>query len=117
MRIRQNRLTKATISRRVTTKDSEGVPVVSYEPIGDLEAEVWYANSKMDAERFGDKITEMLHARIDGAYDIEITNKRNLYVVGAVSFSEGDLFTYKGLDYQITSIVPYPHLKLEAQRI
>jgi len=108
------------IARRVVDKDGEGVPIITYNTPTSFQAEVWAANTSLQAQTYGDRINAIMNAKIKGAYEIVIIDGQEAYQFKDAFIREGDgvyINRTDKPDYRIISIKPYKPLRLELEKI
>lgn len=121
MRMKVSRIQTLNHKNKVVTKDSEGVPEVSWGEATQLKGEVWAAGGALQVQTYGDRVNNMMNVRIRGSYSIENEDNHFVYVFGDCRICEGDgLCIYSGADedpdFKIVRIVPYKPLKLEVEK-
>lgn len=121
MRMKLSRIQPITIKRRITTKDGEGVPIVSYDESKTAKAEIWPAGGALQVQTYGDRAHDMQNVKLEGEYKIIDEDGHTAYQFKDFTVSEGDgMCIYNRNDepdYKIISITPYKPLKLEVERI
>lgn len=119
MRMKQKRIKTYIIRNRIVTKDSEGVPEVTYGLGNEVLGEVWPASDKLQAQTYGDRINSIMNMRFYGKYEVERQGNETAYVFEDFSIREGDgVCVYSDdVDYKIISIKPYKPIRLEIERI
>lgn len=120
MRMKKSRLRKIQISNKISSKDAEGGPVVSYGSPEVFTGTVWPAGGKLQVQKYGNKVESMLNCKLDGSYTIEPEEKHVKYVFGEFSLREDDgvyIYNDNEPDYRIISITPYEPLLLELERL
>ena len=110
------------LRNRNITKDSEGVPVITYEEPIEMIGETWPAGSKMQVATYGDRINSIHNVRIEGPYIVTVNNKVQQYIFDGFALQEGDgvhLFTDRkeDPDYKIVCIKPYKPLYMEVEKL
>lgn len=123
MRLKRSRLKAYSHRRAIPKKDHEGNSYIEYGLPSSFEAEVWPAGGKLQAEIYGQRVSNIQNIRIDSDYEIITDDKgRVSYRAGCTAFHEGDgvCLYVQGEhepDYKIIAIRPYRHLTLEVERI
>ena len=122
MRMKHSRKIKIFLRNRNITKDSEGVPIISYEEPIEMTGETWPAGSKLQVATYGDRINSIHNVRIEGKYSVIAQNNAQKYVFDAFTLQEGDgvhLFADKDAepDYKIVCIKPYKPLYMEVEKL
>lgn len=121
MRMKRNRIQPITIKRRITNKDSEGVPIITYGESKPAEAEIWPAGGQLQVQTYGDRIHDIQNAKIKGEYEIINEDGHLAYKFAGFTLCEGDgicVYNRNGEpDYKIISITSYKPLKMEIERI
>lgn len=122
MRMKRSRIRTYHLRNKKVTKDSEGVPVISYSDPIEIAGEVWPADGRLQVETYGDRIDRIYNCKVEGDYEIQAANKVESYVFENFVLREGDgvhLFseTESEPDYQIISIKPYRPLYMEVEKI
>ena len=117
----KHRRTKAIdIRRKYVTKDSEGVPIVTYGSPFTVIGEVWPATDALQAQTYGDRVNTIMNLRIKGKYDINQVDNETVYAFDDFEIREGDgvgLYDDRTADYKIVSVKPYKPLRMEIQKI
>ena len=119
-RIKSSRIRTIKFCPRTVTKDSEGVPNVSYGTAYEKQAEVWPAGGRLQVEMYGDRTTDMINLRVQGQYEVSMQGKAY-----GILFDDGNQLTLgDGIcvdsetpDYAVRSITPYHPVRIEAERI
>ena len=122
MRMKASRIRTLSLRRRIVTKDSEGVPTVTWGPARDVKGEYWPAGGQLQVQTYGDRVNNMLNVRLRGSYTITREGNHQVYAIDGVSFCEGDglcihTASTEAPDYRIISITPYDPIKLEVELI
>ena len=121
-RLKQTRVKTYHAAARIVTKDSEGVPGITFGTPYTVKGYLWPATSKRQAEEYGDRINNIANMRIEGGYTFSLQNG-----VPTVTFTSGSaLQVNDGIyvhadttgepDYQVISITEYEPLLLEVER-
>ena len=120
MRMKASRVTPIRVYKRSVTKDSEGVPVVSWGAGISVTGEHWPAGGQRQIEQYGDRVNNMMNIRIRGDYTIEMADNGFFrYVFDSFSIQEGDgISVYSSEpEFQIVSITPYKPLKMVVEKL
>lgn len=120
MRMKQSRVRTISLKARIVTKDSEGVPEITYGNAVELHGEVWPATSRLQIETYGNRINGIMNVRIQGAYEIVMDGNVTGYRFGAGTIHEGDGVCINSAsvpDYKVISIKPYKPLRMEIERL
>lgn len=121
-RMRQTRVKTFYIRPRSVTKDSEGVPIVSYGIARPVQGEIWPAESKRQIEQYGDRISDIANMYIQGYYIVTLENDTPVIRMqdGTVIRMGDGICIYAGEtdqpDYTVLSFTPYTPLRLEVER-
>lgn len=120
--MKQSRKRTILLRNRNITKDSEGVPVITYNDPVKMTGETWPAGSKLQIATYGDRINSIHNVRIEGKYHVDVVNKVQQYVFDNFILQEGDgvhLFTDSNQDpdYKIVCIKPYNPLYMEVEKL
>ena len=128
MRFKMLRTRTISIAHRVTTKDSEGVPEVTYGTPQGFKCELWPAQSELQVKTYGERVNAMFNVKLRGAYTIE--SDQSYTFENGYNLREGDgVFVYTGNvtgatgsaspepDYKVISIKPYKPLRLEIEKL
>ena len=122
MRMKRNRLMTVYHRKATTEKDAECHDNVVYGPAVKLEAEMWPAGGKMQAEMYGVRLPNIRNLRLDGAYQEVCKDgavRFQLENGPVITVKDGiNLYTAAGTDpdYEVVAIRPYGHLTLEVER-
>lgn len=119
MRLKQKRLRPLQIRNRITDKDAEGVPVVTWGEPREVMGEVWSAVSRLTVEQYGDRASGIQNVWLEGEYKQTYEEGRNFFTIDGFTFTTGDGVCVESNgepDYQIISITPYSHIKMEIER-
>ncbi|WP_243009242.1 hypothetical protein [Clostridium sp. AM58-1XD] len=109
--------------RAIPKKDQEGSSYIEYGQPSSFEAEVWPGGGKLQAEMYGQRISNIKNVRIDGNYELLISNEgKELYQFADMTVCEGDgicLYVPQDHepDYRIIAIRPYRYLTLEVEKL
>lgn len=105
--------------RKYVTKDSEGVPTVTYGSPFTATGEIWPARDSLQAQTYGDRINSILNVRIRGDYEIKRVGNETVYSFEDFELREGDgVCVYSNdADYKIISMTPYKPLKMEIEKL
>ena len=120
MRMKQSRVRKISLKPRVVTKDSEGVPEISYGNAIEKYGEVWPATSRLQAETYGNRINGIMNVKLRGTYEIVMDGNVAGYKFKEGTIHEGDgvcIYSAGAPDYKVISIKPYKPLRLEIERL
>lgn len=71
MRMRKSLLKKYQLRKRSVTKNKEGSSVVSYQQGIEVEAVIWSAGGKVQAEMYGERLAYIKNMQYEGAVDIQ----------------------------------------------
>lgn len=120
--MKNSRIQTLNLKTKSVTKDSEGVPAVTWGEATRIQAEFWPAGGQLQVQTYGDRINNMMNVRVKGSYRVVVEGNHQVYQFGGFSLREGDgLCIFAGAnddpDYRIIGIRPYEPLKLEAERI
>lgn len=121
-RLTQKRLNSYRLCNRQVTKDSEGVPLVSYgDPVA-IKGEVWPAKSTRQVAQYGDRISGIQNMRIEGPYSVQVIDgvERINFTDLGFTLSLGDgvqVYAEDGPDYQVLSFTQYEPLLMEIERL
>jgi len=86
-------------------------------------AEVWPAEGKLQAERYGQRLSYIRNCRIDGKYEVIADAAGNVtYQFDGVTLREGDgvclcVPAEASPDYKIIAIYPYDTLRFEMEKL
>lgn len=124
MRLKRSRVDKYFHRSRRTQKDKEGNTVAAYDKAVPIQAEVWCAGGKLQAEMYGEKLPCIRNIRINGKYTVkqDKTGRMHYKLQGGPDIMEGDgLCLYvsgeNSPDYRILSIKPERFLRMEAEKL
>lgn len=120
-RLKQTKVKEITIRPRIVTKDSEGVPVISWGDPFTVKGEIWPATSSRQIEQYGDRVSGIQNALIEGDYTLA-----NISGVLTLTRSDGQVIrlgdgvcVYNGAnqdpDYEVLSIRETDPLRLEIE--
>lgn len=121
MRLRQTRIREFVVKPRSVTKDSEGVPEISYGTGYTVTGEIWPLTTQRQIEMYGDRATNISNVRLEGEYaiTIELNHEPVVTFCNGNELHMGDGFCVYSddvPDYQVLSITQYHPLKLEVER-
>ena len=122
-RLKQTRLRDFLLRPKIVTKDSEGVPVISYGDGALVRGEIWPATSTRQVEQYGDRIRGIQNMRLVGEY---VVTSDDAGV--AVTFEDGTVIrpgdgvhVYRDADeepdYTVLSVTQYYPLKMEVEAL
>lgn len=120
MRMKQSRVRTISLKARIVTKDSEGVPEITYGNAIEMHGEVWPATSRLQVETYGDRINGIMNVRVRGAYEVVMDENVTGYKFVAGTIHEGDGVCINSADepdYKVISIKPYKPLRMEIERL
>lgn len=123
MRLKRSRVKQFCHRAAVPKKDPEGSSYVEYAPAGTFRAEEWPGGGKLQAERYGQRLSNIRNLRIDGRYrEISDSGKVCYQIKGGpmISADDGICFNVPGSqepDYRIVAIYPYRFLTLEVEKL
>lgn len=122
MRMKRSKIRAYYLRNKSVTKDSEGVPVISYGDPFKLTGEVWPAGGKLQVEIYGNRIDRIYNCKVEGDYEIRTEGKVESYAFEDFTLREGDgihLFTKTDgePDYQIIAIKAYNPLYMEVEKL
>lgn len=122
MRRKRSRLSEYQIRPRQIQKDKEGVPVETYGDAFPVQAEIWPAGGKVQAEVYGERLAYIANCRIEGSYTVKRQGKEIIYQYGGQGLKEMDgicvnVSKEEKPDYRIVAIKPYRPLYLELERM
>ena len=105
--------------RKYVTKDSEGVPIVTYGSPVTVTGEIWPASDALQAQTYGDRVNSIMNVRIRGDYDISQVGNETVYSFDDFELREGDgVCVYSNdADYRVISIKPYKPIRMEIQKL
>ena len=83
-RIKTSRLQTIFIKARSVTKDSEGVPEETFGEAVEKKAEIWPATARRQVEQYGDRITGISNARVQGRFDIDVQSHGIIFEDGTI---------------------------------
>ena len=95
MRMRETMKKKYHLKRRKVSKNSEGGSIVSYEAAVEIEATIWPAGGRVQAEMYGERLAYFKNMEYDGPEHLQEGD-------GICVFVAPD----KEPDYKIKSIKP-----------
>lgn len=124
MKIKRSRLKTYHHRRKSLKKDSEGNTSTDYGVATSFTAELWPGSGKLQAELYGERLSNIRNLRLEGPYTITADSKDVVHYV----FQDGpDIVEGDGLcldvgpdrppDYKIIAVKPYKMLWLEAEKI
>lgn len=124
MKIKRSRLKTYHHRRKSLKKDSEGNTSTDYGAATSFTAELWPGSGKLQAELYGERLSNIRNLRLEGPYTITADSKDVVHYV----FEDGpDIVEGDGLcldvgpdrppDYKIIAVKPYKMLWLEAEKI
>lgn len=124
MKIKRSRLKTYHHQRKSLKKDSEGNTYTDYGMANSFKAELWPGGGKLQAELYGERLSNIRNLRLEGPYTITRDSKDVVHYV----FQDGpDIVEGDGLcldvgpdrppDYKIIAVKPYKILWLEAEKI
>ena len=122
-RIKRDRLQTISIRNRIVTKDSEGVPIESFETAFERSAEVWPAGGRRQIEQYGDRINNIANVRVQGKYSV-VSEATHI----TIDFGDGKTITpgdgvcifvdgSKDPDYRVLAITPTRPVHMEVERM
>ena len=119
MRMKQVRVKTYKVCPKIVTKDSEGVPSVTYGGGHEVKGEAWPATDRLQAQTYGDRISNIMNMRFQGKYTIRRSGRDTEYVFSDFVLKQGDgVCVYADTpDYQIISVKPYIPIRLEIERL
>ena len=118
--MKHRRIQTIKVANKVVTKDSEGVPNVSYGEPMEFKGEVWPATSKLAVDTYGERVNAIMNVKIRGIYTVVRNDNGVLgYAFDDFEIREGDGVCIESdvPGYRIVSIKPYKPLKLEVERL
>ena len=124
MKIKRSRLKTYHHRRKSLKKDSEGNTYTDYGAATSFTAELWPGSGKLQAELYGERLSNIRNLRLEGPYTITADSKDVVHYV----FEDGpDIVEGDGLcldvgpdrppDYKIIAVKHYKILRLEAEKI
>ena len=123
MRLKCSRVRQFYHRAAVPKKDPEGSSYMEYAPTDTFRAEEWPGGGKLQAERYGQRLSNIRNLRIDGRYrEISDSGKVCYQIEGGpmISADDGICFNVPGgqePDYRIVAIYPYRFLTLEVEKL
>lgn len=124
MRLKQSRLKQYHHRAAIPKKTGEGGSYVEYAKAVSFKAEEWPAGGKIQAERYGIRLPNILNLRISGGYrEITTSDGKVAFEVDSrliLAVNDGICLyvpEYTAPDYRIIAIYPYRFLTLEVERI
>lgn len=124
MRIKRSRLNGYYWRKRISKKDKEGSSYEEWGAAVSFQGESWPAAGKVQAQQYGERLSNIRNLRIDGEYIIKTDEKGRIsyHFKNGMNLMESDgICLYvdgsQKPDYKIVSIKPYRFLKLEVERI
>ena len=122
MRLKRNRLMTIHHRKAKTEKDSEGHVNVVYGSAVQLQAEMWPAGGKLQAEMYGIRLPNIRNLRVDGKYQEVCRDGETCFLLedGTVISAKDGICLYSRADedpdYEVVAIRPYTYLTLEVER-
>lgn len=120
MRLRRNQIKEYQGRNRAVKKNNEGSSYIEYGDPFTFTADIYPATGKLQAEIYGERITNIVCGLIEGEYTITENSDGSFdYVFEDFHIKEGDgIQVYSSNpDYKIISIRPYRTLYFEAEKI
>ena len=117
--MKQQRTQIYKIRNKIVTYDNEGVPEITYGSENEVRGEVWPATDRLQAQTYGDRISNIMNMRFYGKYEIERQENETVYVFDDFTLRQGDgVCVYSdNADYKVVSIKPYKPIRLEIERL
>ncbi len=124
MRMKQSRKQLYYLKSRESKPDDEGGIYPEYTTAHPFIGEVWPASGKAQAEVYGERLSYIRNARIEGKYVITTARDGIVHYV----YPDGlDIVENDGVclyvtadsepDYKVLSIKPYEQLRMECERL
>lgn len=110
------------LKKKTVIEDNEGGKYPGYsEPI-EIQANIYPASGKLQAEIYGERLNYILNMLVDGPYEVIVKENITYYVVNGIEICEDHgmcVYSTKDSepDYKIISIKPYSHLFIELEKI
>ena len=123
MRLRRSRLGTYHHRAAIPKKDNEGSSYIEYGPAVSFQAEEWPAGGKVQAEMYGQRLTNIRTLRIQGDYQEIPGDGKTSYAIkdGPVITANDGICLYvtgdAGPDYKVVAIYPYRFLTLEVEKL
>ena len=106
--MRKNKMKKYPLYKKLTKKDNEGVPITTYQLVeNNLEAEIWPANGKVQAEMYGLKLAYMMNMITDLKNDV--SEEMGIDVLGSGTADHKVISKRKytnHISYELERIIP-----------
>ena len=118
MRFKTVRMRTIKFSNKITTKDSEGVPTVTYGAPARFRCEIWPASSELQIKTYGERVNAMYNVKVRGGY--EINANQSVTFKNGFTLREGDgvyVYDSEKPDYDVVSIKLYKPLRLEIEKL
>lgn len=119
--MKRSRVRDFILKQKVVTKDSEGVPMISYNNQLTIRGEIWPASDQLQAETYGDRIRNIQNMRISVPYAVQTIDGVTCYLINDTwALKEGAgvcVYSDSEPDYKVISIKAYKMLRLEVEKI
>lgn len=120
MRMKNRRTRPITIKHKIVTRDSEGVPTISYGTPRTFTGEIWPVSDSLQALTYGDRVSTIMNMRLRGEYTIAQELHGTVYTFDGYEIREGDgvcVHSDDSVDFQIISVKPYKPIRMEIQKL
>lgn len=121
MRLKRSDLKGISVFKKVVEKDNEGGTCEIFSRVGTVKAVIWPASGRVQAATYGERLNQVVNIELDGHYKVQGGESVPEYILdGGLIIKEGDGVSMSGNEqpeFQIISIKPYGHVRMEAERI
>lgn len=124
MRLRRNRIETFYHRKSTVKKNKEGGTYIEYDAAVHFSGESWQASSKVQAQKYGQRLNNIRNIRLSETYRIQTDEKGRCHYLldNGIDLQELDgicIFTGKDMepDYKVISIKPYRNLVIEVERL
>lgn len=119
MRMKHTRTRTIDVRPKIVTRDSEGVPTVSYGAPRTFTGEIWPVSDSLQVQTYGDRVNSIMNMRLRGKYTVTQELHGTVYTFDGFEIREGDgvCVNSDDVDFVIVSVKPYKPIRMEIQKL